>query len=354
MATHKWYRAPLLVLALLAGGIHASVNDEELREVEDLIDQGKIQRALGRAEALIARDATDPRPLFLKARAHEKAGRVEKAVDIYQRLIERHPSSPEPFVNLSVIYASQERYENARELLLKALGTSPLYAKVYHNLVDLHSAMASRAYRSALSLAGASAKPSLTAESTMGSWSSSDARLAPDALASSSTPSDDVADQAVEPAPPISEPVRVSSRVLTIPINGKPAGGGPAGQASASLQETLVLDERKRLQETALAWAEAWSQRDVDKYLLFYSDRFVPDDGLSRRQWNRHRRLRIASKKSIDVALTDFRISLEGRRALVSFRQSYRSDTFQDVVKKQLTFERAADDWKIVRENIEQ
>ncbi len=352
-AKTSWLLIPLLLLVLPAGGVHAAIEAGQLRQVEQLIDQGKARQALTRVDALLAQDDEDPRPLFLKARAHEKAGQPQKAIEIYERLIREHPGVPEPFINLSVIYAGKEQYDDARKLLLKALGTSPLYAKVYQNLVDLHAAMASRAYKNALALPGETVKPALSAENTMSSWVSTEAISTSIALAAPDPKSDAGADQVVEPAPPITEPIKVSTRTVETARNGKAIATETAEPAVAAARQTAAVDEKERLERTIRAWADAWSRRDVDQYLGFYSERFDPAAGLSRRQWARQRKQRINSKKKIEIALNDFRFDLDGKSATVSFRQAYRSDTFGDVVRKRLMLERASRDWKIVRESVE-
>lgn len=110
------------------------------------------------------------------------------------------------------------------------------------------------------------------------------------------------------------------------------------------------------LQPEVEAWARAWSDQDVDAYLSFYSDDFVPPDGMTIESWRAQRRDRLTRPNRIEVSLSDFRrvgfnkIS-SGDRQLelvkVRFHQVYESDTFSDEVDKELQLELVDLTWKI-------
>ncbi|MBS0329096.1 MAG: tetratricopeptide repeat protein, partial [Proteobacteria bacterium] len=59
---------------------------------------------------------------------------------------------PEPYNNLAVLYASQGRYELARNALEMAIRTHPDYATAHENLGDIYAKMAAIEYGKVLAL----------------------------------------------------------------------------------------------------------------------------------------------------------------------------------------------------------
>ena len=99
------------------------------------------------------------------------------------------------------------------------------------------------------------------------------------------------------------------------------------------------------------SWAAAWSAKDYTAYSGFYSTGFVPDNGLSREEWNRLRRTRIAGRESINVDVQDLKIRMDGdSRAFADFRQVYQSNTFRDSTQKTLEMIKVGGKWLINRE----
>lgn len=85
-------------------------------------------------------------------------------------------------------------------------------------------------------------------------------------------------------------------------------------------------------------WAAAWSEQNVDAYLACYGQQFVPENGMSRKDWAAQRKVRIEKPKSIDIGISDIKVvAEEGSRAEVMFRQSYRSNSYSDQVMKVFT-----------------
>lgn len=116
----------------------------------------------------------------------------------------------------------------------------------------------------------------------------------------------------------------------------KPMAGG-------SLNDTLL--------KLASDWSAAWSGKQVDAYLAFYADSFVPEGGLSRDQWAKQRRARLSKPGTISVKLEDVKVSSqEGSKARVQFRQVYQSADFSDTVNKTLELVQDGNKWRIVTE----
>ncbi len=119
----------------------------------------------------------------------------------------------------------------------------------------------------------------------------------------------------------------------------------PAAENSAGEPDPIDLAARVR------QWAEAWSSQTVDDYLSYYATSFRPASGASRSDWAAQRQQRLTSPEFIEVELEDLEARIDGSdRARVRFLQSYRSNTFNDQVRKVLTLILEDGQWKIWRE----
>ncbi len=89
-----------------------------------------------------------------------------------------------------------------------------------------------------------------------------------------------------------------------------------------------------------LEWKTSWEEKDVEKFLSFYSDRFRWKGG-GKREWSRYKRRVILGKKYIRVKISDITVLAfsKGKEAeyyLVEFMQEYESDTYRDRGLKRL------------------
>lgn len=115
-------------------------------------------------------------------------------------------------------------------------------------------------------------------------------------------------------------------------------------KAAAQGDEASVL---ARLQ----GWTEAWMAQDFAAYNAFYAPNFVPDNGLSRSDWENMRRARLSGREIITVEVHNPQVSFSGaERAQLKFRQTYRADVFVDVTQKTLEMVRTGGHWLIVSE----
>jgi outer membrane protein len=108
--------------------------------------------------------------------------------------------------------------------------------------------------------------------------------------------------------------------------------------------------ERDAVMGVVNQWAQAWSARDAERYLDFYSADFKLPDGLSRQTWTDQRRNRVNRKDAIDVKLESPQVTLDGGLATVSFRQLYRSGRLNDDSLKTLVLVKQDGNWKIQQE----
>lgn len=130
-------------------------------------------------------------------------------------------------------------------------------------------------------------------------------------------------------------------------IEPEPASGlpGSAPSAAASKEQAVLT-----VLET---WAATWSERDEDAYFSLYAEDFVPSGGGSRAEWEKRRRLLMGLAKSIEVKIESpvVEAGADGT-SVVTFNQYYRSDTYQDAVRKQLRMVERDGRWLIIEERV--
>jgi murein L,D-transpeptidase YafK len=143
----------------------------------------------------------------------------------------------------------------------------------------------------------------------------------------------------------------------TIPADKQPLApeaAKPKVQIPAASKDTPATSkvEEAAIQSALAVWAKAWSQKDMPRYLSAYADTFTPSEKMSRAKWESDRRLRIVSKKSISVGVSQVQISLQGQKATVRFQQIYESDSFKGISRKTLEMHKQGQRWLIVRETV--
>lgn len=139
-----------LVATLSAAAWPARADD--YAPVNRLLRDGQLSQAMARADQYLAKNPRDPQMRFLKALIQQDGGQREAAIASYERLIQDYPELPEPYNNVAVLYASQNRFEKAREALEMATRNSRSYAIAHENLGDVYARLASEAYRQAVQL----------------------------------------------------------------------------------------------------------------------------------------------------------------------------------------------------------
>ncbi len=100
------------------------------------------------------------------------------------------------------------------------------------------------------------------------------------------------------------------------------------------------------------SWADAWSNRDLDRYLSYYSGEFVPRYNLTLEQWKKHQQALWRWRKLITVKLSDVIIDVFGNDAVVKFTQYYKSNTFENTIGKTLKLRQENGYWYITEEFI--
>lgn len=121
-------------------------------------------------------------------------------------------------------------------------------------------------------------------------------------------------------------------------------------------KETTVMGERQppaaiTALHTLESWKNAWEAADIDGYLAAYSKSFAPPDGTTFSAWKEKRQKSLTRPKAIRIRLSDTVIeTLPNSQVLITFKQHYESDNYQDTVIKSVTMVRETDGWKILGE----
>jgi hypothetical protein len=219
-----------------------------------------------------------------------------------------------------------------------SIRTHPSYATAYENLGDVYTKLASQAYDKALQFdsSNSAAKNKLS--------------LIHDLISSNRLPRSSSAPSgtSTEPAPPSAARTAPAKSAETKLAAG-PANSGakkpaekPARAQDGSGEEVL---------QTVLAWAGAWSKQNVETYLAFYAQDFKTPKGEARSEWEAARRQRISNPKKIAVAVESPKVTLKDHNnAVVSFRQTYRSDNLNIKSNKTLVMVRSEGRWLIQQE----
>ena len=131
-------------------------------------------------------------------------------------------------------------------------------------------------------------------------------------------------------------------------------------RASATLPEsrsikpapvTAVDVDAEAAREAILAWAKAWSARDVETYVAAYTADYPgPGSKQNHADWLAQRRKLIETRKQIAVDIDALRLERRGETFVASFRQRYRGDGFSDVSHKRVELVRDNGRWLIRQE----
>ena len=151
------------------------------------------------------------------------------------------------------------------------------------------------------------------------------------------------AQQALAPAPSATRPVlqtAPSAAPKPAPVAAPAAASAPEARSSSEISNALE------------AWRAAWSKRDVEAYLGFYAPGFVPSNDGDRDAWKEKRKAVLGRAVDISVEVSELSVAMpDATHATATFRQTYRSANYRDVVTKTLQWERVGDRWLIVRES---
>ena len=114
------------------------------------------------------------------------------------------------------------------------------------------------------------------------------------------------------------------------------AGIAPAGD---------IEDVRARV----YAWSNAWQNRNISRYMYFYSPTFR-SKGLDYQGWMEKKARLFRKSGDIRIGISDLWVFIEGKYATARFVQRYQDPKFSDVGEKTLILINSSGIWKIVSE----
>jgi tetratricopeptide (TPR) repeat protein len=353
-------RIAALVLTVILG-LATSVwgQSDPLQDANQLFRQGQFDRAMERVNSYLASRPKDARGRFLKGLILTEQNKPTEAIKVFTDLSQDYPELPEPYNNLAVLYASQGQYDKARNSLEMAIRTHPSYATAHENLGDIYAKMASQAYDKALQLD----RGNQAAQSKL--------NLIKELFSQGPRPQSKVAVAKAEPTPaPVAQPVpapqpkpatTVAASQAAPAATVKPSAAttegpaAPATKTAAEPKDTPKAAAAGQGSEDVLrsvnAWARAWASNDVAGYLAYYAPDFQTPKGVSRTTWESERKSRIAKPRKIEVGVDSPKVKFdEKNRAVVSFRQHYKSAGLNVTSGKTLVMVKNGDKWLIQQE----
>jgi len=383
-----------IMLATMAGGAVAQAAATpapaaaagDVAEIQRLINAHQATQALKLIDDALAKNPKDPAMRFRRGVTLSLLDRNGEAIQVFQKLVEDHPEMPAPYNNLAVLYGHQGDYNKARAALVAAIRTNPQYATAYQNLGDVYAQLASEAYQKALQIDNKDTvtppKLLLLRELTnpgVGSVVAS----APTPVAAPTKPVQVAAATpapapapapvvAAKPAPapapapvvapkpaPVPPPVPAPKPAPVPPPAPVPAPAPapkpvtpPPAPAPAPAPVVASSNGVSEVSDAVHAWASAWSRRDMDGYLAAYTPDYATG-GKSHKAWEEDRKARIVPRKRIAVQVADLRVSVNGDKAQVHFKQIYESDTLSTTGHKTLELVRSpAGKWLIKQESV--
>lgn len=138
-----------------------------------------------------------------------------------------------------------------------------------------------------------------------------------------------------------------------------PLESTPRSQIAMSAAQTSAAGAAVALWagvEAALdGWSRAWSNQDPDAYFSHYAEAFFASRDAE--AWRDLRRRRLREPEWIEVEIEDLELTLAAEpddqdpiRVRATFVQTYRSSSYQDVVRKEVDWAWVSGAWKIVDE----
>jgi tetratricopeptide (TPR) repeat protein len=343
-----------------------------LDAIKQSIQTGQLDQAIKLVQQERQTAPKDVQLQFLEGVILAQQGKHSNAIDAFRKLTEAHPELPEPYNNLGVLYASQGRLEDARIAFDKAIQTHASYSAAHKNLSDVQAQLARQTYARALQVdpkvKGATAQLTLlgaiTSEHSDGTKvTSPSVPVRPTAPPVTTTP---VVVTQVQPVAPAAagksqEEIAKEAALQRAAKDKETAKEAAKETAKDAVKESVKAAAEKQKEDNAEAesvktavqnWARAWSQKDIKKYFSAYATNFDPPDHLTRSKWEAERELRITSKKKIQVAVSNFKIDINGSKAKISFSQIYESDNFKGNSRKSLELTKQGGRWMITRETV--
>jgi tetratricopeptide (TPR) repeat protein len=331
-----------LLLAVAACGVALpALAAIEHEDVDRLMQAGKLDEAMAKADAFLKDKPRDPQMRFLKGVIQLDTGKRAEAIAAFTQLTLDAPELPEPYNNLAVIYASQNQFDKARSALESAIRTNPSYATAQENLGDVYARLASQAYSKALQLDqnNTAVQPKLAVIRTLFTPTPAGHEIhgaGRRCCAGAARTCSEAAGTCPTPAPAAAPAAKVAAAPAPVAAPAKAPEAAPAPAPAPAAASASVAEDRIRRPRLGLGLGRPGHGALPGRL----RPRLHPRRRTEPQGWEEDRRARIVGKSSISVNIENLVIKVDGQNATARFRQIYRADSLNISSRKTLDMQR--------------
>jgi len=239
-------------------------------------------------------------------------GNLRKALESYTVLVEKYPSNLEVANDVAVILAGLGRLAEARQVLEIAIEKHPRVGQAFINLREILARQASVEYRKALD------KKPLNGSLVLKS-----------------------------------ENVDLTRRLEITRVDDATTGEASSilNKLGTDIPLAILEDSSDSIRKLVFEWAEAWSKKEFETYIDFYSVDFKNKTANSFDEWRNYRKPRVKRKGKIKLTITKIEVNVASDNlAEVSFDQRYQSGSTRLFTRKKMRMKKEEKNWKIVFE----
>ena len=239
-------------------------------------------------------------------------GNLQKALGAYSELADEYPTNLEVANDVAVILAGLGRLNEARQVLEVAFQKHPKVGKAFINLREILARQASVEYRKALDK-----KPPNTSLVLQ------------------------------------SENIDLTRRFEIVQLDRveKNKNNDALNEIGTDIPLAILEDSDDLIKKLIFEWAEAWSKKEFETYINFYSKNFKNKRAKSFDDWSKYREPRVKRRGGIKLSITKIKVDvLADGMAEVSFNQRYQSGSTRLFTRKKMRLKKEEQNWKIVFE----
>ena len=239
-------------------------------------------------------------------------GNLQKALGAYSKLVNEYPTNLEVANDVAVILAGLGRLNEARQVLEVAFQKHPKVGKAFINLREILARQASVEYRKALDK-----KPPNTSLVLQ------------------------------------SENIDLTRRFEIVQLDRveKNKNNDALNEIGTDIPLAILEDSDDLIKKLIVEWAEAWSKKEFETYINFYSKNFKNKRAKSFDDWSKYREPRVKRTGKIRLSITKIKVDiLADGMAKVSFNQRYQSGSTRLFTRKKMRLKKEEQNWKIVFE----
>ena len=239
-------------------------------------------------------------------------GNLQKALESYTAIVNEYPTNLEVANDVAVILAGLGRLNEARQVLEVAFQKHPKVGKAFINLREILARQASVEYRKALDK-----KP----------------------------PSTSIVLQ--------SENIDLTRKYEIVKADRVEIekNNDALNEIGTDIPLAILEDNANLIKTLVFEWAEAWSKKEFENYINFYSKNFKNKRAKSFDDWSKYREPRVKRTGKIKLSITKIKVDvLADGIAEVSFNQRYQSGSTRLFTRKKMRLKKEAQNWKIVFE----